>query len=177
MISALDTRWDIDDGDRVAVQTQAIHGVLGVITSATINTTCIVRSPKRIISSNKSILSFRATVQGISNTNIQMGIWFDSTSYIYFEYDTAVDGNWHLVSRTGGSETDTDSSEAADLSQHIFTIEMLNSSLDFLIDGVSIGTVTTNILTSTSQIHMFNKTLTNASKAFLVDTVTVLQVR
>ncbi|KKK51296.1 hypothetical protein LCGC14_3116370, partial [marine sediment metagenome] len=92
--STLDTRWDIDDGDVVAVQTQFIHGVMGLLTSSTINTTCIARSPKRIISSNKSILSFRATTQDIVNMNPQMGIWFDSTSYIYFELDTAVDGNW-----------------------------------------------------------------------------------
>ncbi len=174
--STLDTRWDIDDGDVVAAQTQAIHGVLGLTTSDTINTTCIVRSPKRIISSNKSILSFRATTQK-TNVNTQMGIWFDATSYIYFELDTAVDGNWHLVSRTGGAETDTDSSEAADLDQHIFKIEMLNNSLTFYIDGALVGTISTNILTSTSQVHMFNKTLTNANKAFTVDTVSILQVR
>ena len=111
--STLDILWDIDDGDTVAAQSNEIHGVVDLTTSGTIDPKVIVRSPKRVISSDKSILTFHAKVISVANVNTQIGIWFDATNYIYFELDTAVDGNWHLVSNLAGSETNTDSSSAA----------------------------------------------------------------
>ncbi|KKL23777.1 hypothetical protein LCGC14_2421980, partial [marine sediment metagenome] len=140
--STLDTRWDIDDGDTVAVQSQAIHGVVDLTTSGTINHTCIMRSPKRIISSNKSILIFRGNIVSVADVNFQVGIWFDATNYIYFELDTAVNSQLHIVSSLAGSETDTNTALEVSAGEFNFSLEMLTNSLDFLSAGVSTGTIT-----------------------------------
>ena len=174
--STLDTRWDIDDGDTVAVQSDDIHGVMYLATTNVSGKTCIARSPQRIISSDKSILIIRAKTKK-TTINVQMGIWYDATNYMYFELDTDVDTNWHLVSSMAGSETDKDSGTGADLSQHIYTIEMLRSIAQFYIDGVFVGDITTDVLHGAAQIHIYNKTLTNAIKPLWIDTVTALQVR
>ncbi len=175
--STLDTRWDIDDGDTVAVQSQAIHGVIDLTTSGTINHTCIMRSPKRIISSNKSILIFRGNIVSVADVNFQVGIWFDATNYIYFELDTGSDSQLHIVSSLAGSETDTNTGLEQGAGAFVYSIEMLLTSLDFLSAGISTGTITTDILTGAAQIHMYIKALTGSAKTLKIDTVTALQVR
>ena len=175
--STLDIRWDIDDGDTVAVQSNEIHGVVDLTTSGTINHTCIVRSPARVISSDKSILTFYLKPVSVTDVNFQVGIWFDATNYMYFEVDTAVDGNLHIVSSLAGSETDTDTGVIATTFKRVYSIEMLTNSVEFFWGGISVGTITTDILTGAAQIHIFHKALTGAAKTLNIDTVTVLQVR
>jgi len=87
---------------------------------------------------------------GISNDTTSNGV---GSSEIGFRYDRATDGaNWQCITRSGGTETKTDSGVAvtasttgANMQVLEFTVNEAASSVTFQIDGVDVATHTTNI--------------------------------
>lgn len=74
----------------------------------------------------------------------------DSTDGIYFRYGSALNGGeWQGVSRAGGVETALDTNTAADTNWHTFEFEVnaAGTSVEFFIDGTSVGTNATNLPT------------------------------
>ena len=66
----------------------------------------------------------------------------------YFKLDTASSANWKAVTRSGGSETSTDTGVANGGTVRRFTIYATSSKVRFYIDGVLKATHTTNIDTA-----------------------------
>jgi hypothetical protein len=83
---------------------------------------------------------------GISN--VALGGAF--TRGIYFEYDSTIDGNWRGWTLDGTGNEQTVVLVAADTSYHKFEIIMnaAGTSVEFIIDGVSLGSNTTHIPTA-----------------------------
>lgn len=91
---------------------------------------------------------------------------------IYFKRtDTATVGAWQGVCRQGGVQTVTAGSLAGNTAYHDFEILVKSlTSIEFVIDGTSLGSVTTNIPTTTLQRHYFTISNTEAvTKAFDVE--------
>jgi hypothetical protein len=73
---------------------------------------------------------------------------------IFFEYDRLTSTNWRIRTLQGGTGTATDTGVAVDTNWNTFKI-VVNSaatSVTFYINGVSVGTHTTNIPAGTSQL-------------------------
>ena len=91
---------------------------------------------------------FGSTWTGVSTTN-----------GIYFEYNdgggAAPEGNWACVTRSGGTSTTTDSSTtvvAGDWYLLEYVINAAGTSVEFFINGSSVGTNTTNIPSTTTDM-------------------------
>lgn len=78
----------------------------------------------------------------------------ESNDGIYFRYTDSVNGGeWQGVTIAAGSESTLDTNVAADTSWHTFEIEVnaAATSVEFFIDGTSVGTLTTTIPTGSSR--------------------------
>lgn len=78
------------------------------------------------------------------------------TAGVYFSYAHGTNGgNWVLNATDASSNTPTNSSTAADTSWHKFTIDInaAATSAEFFIDGVSQGTVASNIPQAAGATH------------------------
>ena len=67
---------------------------------------------------------------------------------IGFQYDRAINGvNWHMATSNGSAETETDSGTAmtADWVRLRFEVNQALTSVEYFIDGASVGTVTATI--------------------------------
>ena len=86
----------------------------------------------------------------------QDGIWFQS--------DSAVDGNWHGHTVNSSTTTDINSSTAVDGNFHHFkfVLNAAANSCEFFYDGVSFGTSTTNINTGTTLRPFFTNIISGA---------------
>lgn len=77
----------------------------------------------------------------------------DAVDGIYFEYDPSTSANWLMVASSNSSRTKTASSSLVNaLTWYRLKIvsNAANDSIEYFVDGVSIGTVTTDIPTSGS---------------------------
>lgn len=68
----------------------------------------------------------------------------------YFKYDRGTSANWLRVTSTGGVKTSVNTGVAVDVSWFHFTIVVNsdNTSVEFFINGVSVGSSTTNLTTA-----------------------------
>jgi len=76
----------------------------------------------------------------------------DSNSVVFRYQDNTNSGNWQLIANSSSVATTTNTSSAADTNWHQYTI-LINSAASlatFYIDNVSVGTVASNIPTSTA---------------------------
>lgn len=105
--------------------------------------------------------SIHAIVGFVVSTNV---LDITPTSGIYFELDTAVDANWRGVCRNASTSSTTAGTVAATTAYKKFEILVngAGTSVDFLIDGVSLGTVSTNI-PSTNGVPMYQYQQLSAS--------------
>jgi hypothetical protein len=118
-----------------------------------------------------------ARIVNLSNAtdrfNIQIGTGdvfngSPTTNGVYFSYqDNLNTGNWQLIAVNGGVATTTNSTTAADTSFHRFTIivNAAGTSAQFFIDGVSVGTVASNIPTTNLTSFHIEINNTGASSA------------
>lgn len=74
----------------------------------------------------------------------------DATDGVYFEYDSASHANWRICAASNGSRTKTNTSVAVAPDVWIklrLDVNADGTSAEFFIDGISVGTVATNIPT------------------------------
>jgi hypothetical protein len=77
------------------------------------------------------------------------------TNCVIFEYDRATSGNfWRIRCKTGASDTATVTASAVNTNWNSFKINInaTGTSAEFFINGVSVGTISTNIPTTTSSL-------------------------
>jgi parallel beta-helix repeat protein len=93
---------------------------------------------------------FEARLGLLDNTTGTIG-----NDAVFFKYDRLTSTNWIIVSRAGGTETATTTSTAVAAGSWLrgrIEINAAASSVEYFIDDVSIGTITTNIPSGTSQV-------------------------
>lgn len=97
-----------------------------------------------------------ALSDGTQTYTVRLGLFNDPgqepADGVYFRYTDSVNaGEWQGVGRTSDAETTLDTNVAADTNWHTFEFEVnaAGSSVEFFIDGTSVGTVASNIPTST----------------------------
>lgn len=72
----------------------------------------------------------------------------DVTDGYYFEFDPSASANWRMCTAAGGTRTKTNSSSAVSAATWYnleLKVNSANTSVEFFVNGASIGTVTTNI--------------------------------
>lgn len=94
---------------------------------------------------------------------------------VFFQYiDNINSGNWQICASSASVQTSTNTSVAADTNWHNFgiVVNAAASSISYTIDGVSVGTVTTNIPTvqlSPSFSFNNNGSYTSGTQTVIVD--------
>lgn len=87
--------------------------------------------------------------QVLTNIHVRFGLIGAATKYVLFDFDTAVDGNWHVKTRNGGAETDINTFIAATNVMHEFKFIFQSTPLvTFSIDGVGVGVSNSNLPTT-----------------------------
>jgi hypothetical protein len=120
---------------------------------------------------------------GTNNYVLRLGlcetVGADCVDGVYFEYNRAISTTkWVMSTANGGTRTQTASaSGAAEATvatgwhRYKIAINSAANSVEYFVDGVSIGTVTTNIPTTNTTQPEFDmtKTLGSASRTMRVD--------
>ncbi len=118
---------------------------------------------------DKSIVFLRGNPP-ITNVHIRFGLFFDDNNYILFDFDTAVDGNWHVKTKHLGAETDEDTGVPATTAMHEFLFDLsITNEINFYIDGVLKNTLTVNIATKPLQPWVEIQNRVAATRTFKVD--------
>jgi hypothetical protein len=86
----------------------------------------------------------------------------------YFFYDSSVSANWQIVSNNAGTATTTTSSSVVATGWHKFSIIYTTSSINYFVDGVNIGTITTNLPGSNVCNISANKILKTLGNTLLI---------
>lgn len=108
--------------------------------------------------------------QTITNIHIRFGLHGDDNNYILFDFDTDVDGNWHVKCKALGAETDIPTGVPATTVMHEFFFEvLLPNQVKFYIDGVAKGIITTNVPATILQPWMEIQNRNAATHTFIVD--------
>lgn len=99
----------------------------------------------------------------------------DSIDGCYFEYDDSVGANWLMCTAAASSRTKTASSTAvpaATWTRLRVVVNAAASSVEFFVDGVSIGTVSTNLPTATTGLGvLIIKSIGTTARSVSVDYV------
>lgn len=110
------------------------------------------------------------------DTSFGFGDGFNNTAFtdgIYFRYTNAENsGQWRGVTESGGTQTFVDSSVAVTAGQWYHFSIVINAdatSVEFFIDGTSIGTSSTNIPTSAGLIFAITETVGTAARSIQTD--------
>ncbi|MBA7625530.1 hypothetical protein ES703_32961 [subsurface metagenome] len=84
--------------------------------------------------------------QTISDIHVRFGLYGNANNYILFDFDTDVDGDWHVKCKRAGVETSIPTNVAATTLMHDFFFEvLLPNQVKFYIDNVAKGIITTNV--------------------------------
>ena len=101
----------------------------------------------------------------------------ESTDGIFFRYDSEVNGGeWEIVCRSAGSETAANSNvapSAGTYQRFLIVVNVAGTSVEFFINGSSVGTIATNIPTGSNAfgygVMALKSTGTTATASFLLD--------
>lgn len=98
----------------------------------------------------------------------------DNDDGIYFEYDRSTSVNWRICCASGGVRTKTTSATAVGAAAWIrlkWVVNAGGTSVEFFVDGVSVGTITTNIPTTGWSVPMykFGKTAGATTRVLHID--------
>ena len=97
----------------------------------------------------------------------------DHTNGVYFHYEQAVSPNWIIKTVSGGVGTSTVTSVAVAAltwTKLKFVVNATNTSVEFFIDGVSVGTISTNLpSTLLDQSYKVKKTVGSSQRTFHTD--------
>lgn len=116
---------------------------------------------------------------GTNNINVRLGYGdtasgADHVDGAYFEYDIGTSANWLLCTAAGGVRTKTVSSVAVTTSfvQLKLVVNATGTSVEYFVNDVSAGTVTTNIPTApTGYVNQVIKTLGSTQRDHYMDFV------
>jgi SO2946-like, C-terminal domain len=146
--------------------TAAEVGHPGVLTGATGTTTtgrCSLRTDHQAIlldpASTLTVAEWVLKVPALSTAGEEFQVragFLDAesgapTDGVYFEYDRTASVNWRIGARSGSSGTPSATSTAVDAGTwYTLRVELTGvTSAEYLINGISVGTVTTNIPSGT----------------------------
>lgn len=123
-------------------------------------------------------ISFRIRLDQTTQQTIRVGLYKDSTHYIWFEVDpTSSAVNWYAKSHDGSTPNSSDTSTLSDTSIHILTIRCASGHIYFDIDGVNKVDMTSNIPSDYFQPHLYVTTKESADKYVRLDYVEAFQDR
>lgn len=100
-----------------------------------------------------------------------------TTNSFFFGYDSAVGANWLIGSISGGTSTIVSTGIAADTDFHEFRIATSPGFLNFFLDEVSVGVITTNIPTGSLCPHCRSTSLSTGERDVFVDYIEVYSER
>jgi hypothetical protein len=133
-------------------------------------------SKKQLDVSHSLYIKLRIKLLSTTDINVFIGSINDNNNLIKFTYDSN-NSNWFSESRSNGNIIMTDTTIVADLNWHIFEIKASSSAIRYSIDGNIVSTLTTNIPTLLLQFYIQCNSLTNLSKSFICDYVTLYSDR
>lgn len=118
---------------------------------------------------DKAIVFLRGTPT-ITNIHIRFGLYADDNNYILFDFDTDVDGDWHIKAKHLGAETDSTTNVAAVNAVQEFLFQVLSpTAIQFYIDGIPRGIISTNIPTTSLQPWIEVQTRNATARTFKTD--------
>jgi hypothetical protein len=126
------------------------------------------------------VMKLNQLSSGTNRFDVQLGMsdtfnLNDPANGVYFRYtDNVNSGKWQICTAAGSTLTATNTTVVADTNYHNFgfIINAAASSISYTIDGVSVGTVTTNIPTNpiTASVVLVNTgTYTSGNQSIDVD--------
>jgi hypothetical protein len=110
-----------------------------------------------------------------TNRELRFGLFDDMSAAppangIYFQMDSAVEAQWHCVTRSGSSESGSNNDSNTNVAgTQELRIKRSGSTITFYIDGTLVCTNTTNIPTANLNIGFQVQTTTNASATMRID--------
>lgn len=127
----------------------------------------------------ESLMIWKTKLNSAANIRVHMGLnraREANTERVMVVLDTAVDGNWHLFTSSGGAETDTDTGEAADDVDHWYKLTLSSDLVKLYIDdmGVPVAIHRTNITSYNMEPYIYVKTLAAAEKRMELDFVAII---
>lgn len=127
----------------------------------------------------ESLMIWKTKLSAATNIRVHMGLnraGEANTERVMVVLDTAVDGNWHLFTSSGGAETDTDTGEAADAVDHWYKLTLSAGLVQLFIDDMltPVAFVRTNVTAYNMEPYMYVKTLTWAEKRMELDFVAII---
>lgn len=153
------------------------YGAARGATGATTGQTAILRFINNPIDSRYSvpIVSWSQGYEHTAAIVIRVGLYRDANNYIYFEFDTSVDANWHAKTLNAGvGPTDVDTgvtgaslSGQADLPFEVHVLDNDGAGagrVQFFINRVLVATITTNIPAGDMSPYFYVETLEDVSK-------------
>lgn len=96
---------------------------------------------------------------------------------IYFGYASDVGANWLIGTLAGSSSTVVDTGIAADTNFHEFRVTGVTGTINYFIDEVSVGVITTNIPTGSMCPYCRSTSLSTGERDVFVDYVEVYSER
>jgi hypothetical protein len=128
----------------------------------------------------QTLINIPTLSNGTQRFNLRLGFGDniasgDNVDGVYFEYDDSLSANWRICSSANSVRTKTNTSVAVALGWTTlgFILNAAGNSIDFYINGVSVGNITTNIPTSAGRncepILKIEKTIGATSSSFSVD--------
>lgn len=112
---------------------------------------------------------------GFLHSNTAPGVLTTTVKHALWELDLSTSPNWRTTTADGTAQDVVTSSTVANTSSHDFEIILRSSSVQFLLDGTSIRTATTNLPSSGDglNIYLFIQTEAAATKAIDFDKVQI----
>lgn len=162
-------------------------GIISMNTGTTSSGLCALSSANGMLNfgGGRHILNMYVQVPTLSDgTNtytLYMGFGNSSgagefTDGAYFVYSHGINsGNWRASTANSSTRTTLDSAVAVDTDYHLLTIDMnaAGNSVEFFVDGVSIGTITTNIPSSGNGIILkIEKSVGTTTRTLSTDYIT-----
>lgn len=131
------------------------------------------------MNSGRGLATFRVKTNQTTNEHIFIGIFNDDDNYVGFRLNTAVDNNWYAVTRQAAAETIQDTSVVVAAAHKKFQIRYptVGGDIEFYIDDVLRGFLSTNKFTLSGHVCLKVQTLENAVKSIDADVVLVAQDR
>ena len=184
MWNGLSAEWAIDEsGGSFSILSITPNGGVSIASGATIN------SPQSydwndicpFISTQRPMFEVRLNIDSTTSTEVKFGLKESGTGsgndYILISYDASVAATMGLTVATAGATT-SDAGAAADTDWHIYRVEWTSdTALEWFIDDVSQGTVTSNVPTTFLQPWISVDTEANAVKDISVDYFKIWQDR
>jgi hypothetical protein len=126
------------------------------------------------------MITWRAKLLSLTNTSMFCGFGGSAMTFNggSVDYDASISSNWLIRSRLAGAQSSTTTAVAADTKWHEFTVSLEPSIARYWLDGVSLGTLATNLPTVSLQpFFSLNLGANTGATDALIDWVEMIGVR